>query len=266
MPGKGTRLSVLERFGFRRPSPATVIAVIALSVAVGGSATAAVVSGGGPGKDNTTASAAKKKAKNKRTGKGQRTIRLVGPQGQIGDPGSQGAAGPQGPAGADGVPGVDGAQGPQGDQGIQGETGATGATGATGPQGDQGSRGANGAKGDTGDRGPAGPEVVRYAADIAADGTVNHAYSNGLDPTVAYQSPNTYTITIPKDPSHPHLSYFMAVASLKAPTQTAAFVYTSVSGNTVSVNTGALANPAVGGPASFNVEVVELPAAVPPPQ
>lgn len=167
MPGKGTRKVVGAMRRIRRPSPATLIAVIALCVAVGGSATAAVVTSGGLGTENVTASAAKKKAKKK--SKSKRTARLVGPQGQKGDQGPQGPAGVQGPAGADGVPGPSGTDGAQGSQGEAGRDGQ---------DGEDGTDGQDGQDGDT---------TVRFGARIEADGSVAPpAYSNGSQPEIAH--------------------------------------------------------------------------------
>lgn len=99
----------------------------------------------------------------------------VGPQGPKGATGATGAAGPQGPKGSIGTAGATGPQGVAGATGATGATGAagpqgpkgdTGATGATGPQGAKGSTGATGATGATGSQGPAGPSgsTVGYTA------------------------------------------------------------------------------------------------------
>jgi hypothetical protein len=89
---------------FRRPSPALVIAVIAVFIAATGGAWAA---SGAPSNGPTAAGAAKKHVKINR-----------GPRGFRGRRGFRGAAGVAGPAGA---------------RGLTGPAGATGATGAIGP-------------------------------------------------------------------------------------------------------------------------------------
>jgi hypothetical protein len=97
---------VRERLG----SPALVVAVMALVVALCGGAFAASNPGGGK------ATASKTKAK-----KGPR-----GPKGPKGDPGP---AGPTGPAGAQGAPGAKGDTGAQGEKGPKGDKGDPGTNG-----------------------------------------------------------------------------------------------------------------------------------------
>ena len=84
------------------PSPALVIALIALFVALGGTGYAASQVGG----DHATAA---KKTKVKQGKRGPR-----GPRGPQGPRGLQGLTGPQGPQGAQGPQGPQGATGPQG--------------------------------------------------------------------------------------------------------------------------------------------------------
>ena len=75
---------------------------------------------------------------------------LHGARGPRGETGAQGPVGPTGAAvAAQGEPGVPGPKGETGAQGIQGDTGPTGPTGATG---------ATGATGPTGPAGPTGPQ------------------------------------------------------------------------------------------------------------
>ncbi|MGZ8794730.1 MAG: collagen-like triple helix repeat-containing protein [Gaiellaceae bacterium] len=88
-----------------RVSPAMVVAMLALLVALGGVSTAASIA-------TPQASEAKKKPKVLR--------------------GPRGLRGPAGPAGAQGIPG---ASGPKGDAGPAGSAGATGATGPPGQRG-----------------------------------------------------------------------------------------------------------------------------------
>lgn len=87
-----------------RPSPALVVAVLALFVAASGGAWAA---GGVPGTGDGTSMAQKKKKKKKAKAK-------RGPRGKRGLKGPSGGNGAQGPRGAAGFQGARGAQGPQG--------------------------------------------------------------------------------------------------------------------------------------------------------
>jgi Collagen triple helix repeat (20 copies) len=111
----------------RRFTPGLVVAMIALAVALSGSAMAA----------GLVTSAQIKNG----------TIRLIDlhPSTQDALEGKRGPAGPQGTTGA---------QGPQGARGV---AGANGATGAQGPQGFQGP------KGDKGDKGDAGPTPMTHS-------------------------------------------------------------------------------------------------------
>ncbi|HWI71749.1 MAG TPA: collagen-like protein [Baekduia sp.] len=103
----------------RRPSPAIVIAVIALIAAMSGSAVA----------DGVHAVAAKLK-------KGAVTTREIKDGSvRLADINKQDRASLKGAAGAPGAKGDTGAAGPKGATGANGEAGLTGATGATGPIG-----------------------------------------------------------------------------------------------------------------------------------
>jgi hypothetical protein len=125
-----TRLKALhERFG----ATGMVVAVIALVVALGGTALA---TGGFTSKQKKEIEKIAKKFAGKPG--------AVGPQGPAGAPGANGTAGAVGAQGATGL---------QGPTGPQGATGPKGATGATGPEGEAGATGASGATG------PAGPVV-----------------------------------------------------------------------------------------------------------
>lgn len=92
------------------PSPAMVVACVALFAALGGSAYAA-----GGLVHEATGSATKAKPKPKR--------------------GPRGKQGPAGPAGPQGVPGPKGPTGDKGAQGPKGDTGAAGKQGEAGPAG-----------------------------------------------------------------------------------------------------------------------------------
>jgi len=92
---------------------------------------------------------------------------LTGPTGPVGPIGPMGPIGPVGPIGATGLTGP---IGPQGDVGPMGPTGATGPQGLTGPQGPTGDTGATGPQGPpgaTGAQGPQGPAGTSAANALA---------------------------------------------------------------------------------------------------
>lgn len=122
------------------PSPAMVVALIALFVALGGTGYAATQLSQSHG----TAAAKKKKAKRVR--------------------------GPTGATGATGTTGLTGATGPIGPTGLTGATGATGATGPIGPGG-----GATGPAGPTGPSGASGATVVSSGASPNPAGAQSNA-------------------------------------------------------------------------------------------
>jgi Collagen triple helix repeat (20 copies) len=145
----------VSRFSFRRPSPALLVAFVALFVALGGGGALAAsklivhtdnIANGAVTNHKLAAGSVGlhklnvhvRSALSKITGRG-----IIGQQG---------------------------AQGAQGAQGPQGATGATGAIGATGATGPQGAKGDAGAAGQAGQQGPAGKSV--------ADETTNVAFSN----------------------------------------------------------------------------------------
>jgi hypothetical protein len=119
---------------FRRPSPAMVVACLALFVASTGTSIAA--------SHYLITSTKQIKPSVLKQLKGAR-----GPRGATGATGSQGAQGLKGDTGSQG------AQGLKGDTGLQGSKGDTG---TTGPQGLKGDTGASGATGETGPQGPSG--------------------------------------------------------------------------------------------------------------
>lgn len=141
----------------KRLTPATVLAMVALFVALAGSATAAgtVLITGKQIKDASIGLADLNPAA-KRSLRGQ--AGSVGPLGAPGSAGAQGVAGAPGAAGAQGAQGVAGAPGAAGAQGAQGAQGAAGERGLAGTQGPAGEKGATGAQGPAGERGPAGPQ------------------------------------------------------------------------------------------------------------
>jgi hypothetical protein len=126
---------MLAHFRFRRPSPAMVVALLALFVALGGSSYAALAL-----KKNSVSSKHIKNGQVKKADLAKNSVdaskvangRLLA---------EDFAAGQLQP-GPKGDPGATGATGPQG---AQGATGATGGTGATGPPGPPGPPGADGA-------------------------------------------------------------------------------------------------------------------------
>jgi Collagen triple helix repeat (20 copies) len=154
--------------------PSTVIALLALFVAVGGGT--AVASSLISGNAIRNHSIAERKLT---SGAIAHLHGLQGPPGPAGvtgpkgDTGATGLQGPAGPRGTTGPQGQQGAPGPQGDtgpQGPQGETGPQGPQGDTGPQGPQGATGPGGPKGDTGPQGatgPQGPSAVNALAEAS---------------------------------------------------------------------------------------------------
>lgn len=135
----------MKRIFDRKPSPALCVSILALIVAMSGSAYAAVqLSRDSIGKrhikDNAVRSAEVK------------DFSLLEDDFKLGElpSGPQGPAGATGPTGPPG--GATGPAGPTGPRGLDGRDGATGARGATGPQG-SGARGATGPSGATGAQG-----------------------------------------------------------------------------------------------------------------
>jgi hypothetical protein len=116
-----------EEMSNRRPSPALVVAVLALLVALSGTAVAAGVV---PlAKRALTADKAKLANNAKKLGgltATQLSARMRGPRGVAGPQGPKGDPGPAGPLGAAGPQGATGATGPKGDQGPAGPATAAG--------------------------------------------------------------------------------------------------------------------------------------------
>jgi hypothetical protein len=121
-----------------RPSPALVVAVLALVVALGGTATAA--SGLITGRQIAPSTVTGRNVKNHSLTASDLAPGTV----RRGAPGRTGATGPAGPTGAQGAPG------------------AAGAPGATGPAGPAGPEGPAGPQGPAGADGTAKPAVVEY--------------------------------------------------------------------------------------------------------
>ena len=145
-----------------RPSPAMIVALVALSSSLASGATAVTLLTGGDianrsltGKDLKPSSVTTKHVKNRSLVKRDfRKGHLL-----LGQIGPVGPAGPEGPAGAAG------AEGPRGETGAQGEAGATGGTGPAGPQGPAGPAGEDGVDGADGANG-ATNVVIRHSSDV----------------------------------------------------------------------------------------------------
>jgi len=140
----------MRKRSLRHPSPALVISLIALFVALGGTTYAAT--------NLPTNSVGTAQIKN-----GAVTKTKIAKKTRVELRGRKGAMGPQGPAGPkgnQGIPGAKGDQGPKGDQGIQG---------IQGPKGDQGIQGIQGIQG------PPGPSAMGYLTSaltkVAPNGT-----------------------------------------------------------------------------------------------
>jgi hypothetical protein len=139
----------MNRFARRRPSPATVISLVALFVALGGTSLAAVNMLVPKNSVNSASVIDGSLQKVDLSGKA-----VVALKGNRGAPGAQGAAGPAGAVGPAGQPGVAGAAGTPGAQGATGPAGANGTDGANGTNGAPGATGASGPQGATGQTGP----------------------------------------------------------------------------------------------------------------
>ena len=135
----------MRRILRQRPPSAMVIACLALSIALGGTASAAVLITGKEVKDGSLSG--RDIANRSLTGLDVRDRSLTpldfngsvqGPAGTAGPQGPKGDGGQQGPAGASGP------QGPKGDRGEQGPAGASGPAGPAGPAGTQGPSGVSG--------------------------------------------------------------------------------------------------------------------------
>lgn len=140
------------------PRPSTVIALVALAVALGGTGYAAtLLPAGSVGTAQLKNGAViSSKVKN---GSLQAADFAPGelPAGAQGPQGPAGSAGPQGPAGPAG------SQGPKGDTGAAGQ-GPAGPAGPAGPQGPKGDTGAAGSQGPQGPQGPPGISSLTYVA------------------------------------------------------------------------------------------------------
>jgi Collagen triple helix repeat (20 copies) len=135
----------VHRINFGRPSPALVIALVALFVSLGGTGYAASQgTGAGASKAKTAAKPVTKAQVNKMI-----AGYLTAHRAEL-----QGATGPGGAAGKNGDAGAKGDAGGKGDQGEKGDTGDKG------DSGDQGDKGDTGDKGERGEAGPQGPGAI----------------------------------------------------------------------------------------------------------
>lgn len=114
----------MHRLLSRRPSPALIVALVALFVALGGSAYAALAlpknSVGSAQLINGAVTPTKLSQASKRA------LSRPGPKGETGAPGPKGDLGPKGDPGPKGETGAQGPEGPKGDAGAKGDTGAAG--------------------------------------------------------------------------------------------------------------------------------------------
>jgi Collagen triple helix repeat (20 copies) len=136
--------------------PATIIAALALFVALGGGKAVAsgLISGSKILAHSIPASKLTSRA----------IASLHGKRGATGASGPAGPRGATGPTGAKGATGATGPQGPVGLQGPMGLQGPQGIAGPVGPQGPEGDTGPQGPKGATGAQGPAGSSAVNALA------------------------------------------------------------------------------------------------------
>lgn len=123
----------------RRPRHATIVAYLALFVALSGTSYAAVTLKAGSVTSREIRDGSVRVGDLARSARALPVILPVASVGPKGDPGRVGAAGAAGPSGASGLKGADGANGlagPAGADGAAGAAGAKGETGAAGPPGD----------------------------------------------------------------------------------------------------------------------------------
>jgi hypothetical protein len=114
----------MNRIRNSRPSPALLVALCALFIALSGTATAALMVSGSNIADGTITAKDIKRGTLGTRQLSAKSIRSL--RGQPGEHGLPGAPGPAGPAGPQGVKGDPGEPGPTGPPGLQGETGPRG--------------------------------------------------------------------------------------------------------------------------------------------
>ena len=164
---------------FRAPSPAMVIACIALSISLSGVGYAAVTI---PRNSVGTVQLKKNAVNSAKVKNGSLVARdfragqlLAGPRGPAGPQGVKGATGRTGPQG---VKGATGSTGPQGGEGATGRTGAQGLEGPAGPRGEQGASGTDGSPGLQGPEGPRGAEGQAGPAGPSGLATITRPTAN----------------------------------------------------------------------------------------
>jgi hypothetical protein len=183
----------------RWPTPAIVLAGLALFIALGGSAVAAsslihagniapdavtsraIRDGGVEPRDLSTRTQALLQSAGGVAGaKGDAGLNGAGTKGETGlsgSPGTNGANGPNGANGANGSDGTDGVDGVDGTDGAKGTNGIDGTNGTNGPNGANGANGPNGANGSDGTDGVDGTD--------GAKGTNGINGTNGTNGTIA---------------------------------------------------------------------------------
>lgn len=170
----------MNKLRAHRPSPALVIACLALFASLASGATAAkLLTGKQIAKKTITGKNVKPKTL---TGKHVKDGSLAAKDFKKGVFSAGGAAGPQGASGPEGARGVDGAPGTDGGAGVPG------APGRDGEDGGVGAAGPRGEKGDQGDAGPVGP-----AGDNGAAGATSVVIRQGSDTNI--QAAMTITVS-----------------------------------------------------------------------
>ncbi len=168
--------------GLHRPCPATIIALLALFVALGGTTYAAINlpanSVGTKQIKNGAITSAKVQDYSLLAKDFKRGQLPTGARGLQGPQGPQGQQGPQGPQAPQGVQGLQGIQGQQGLQGLKGDTGPSDAYAVKGPFGFAASQ-------EISVTVPTGLYVVLATADAynPTAGTLNNPACNLLGPT-----------------------------------------------------------------------------------
>jgi hypothetical protein len=172
-------------------SPGVLLGIIAVILAVAGTATAAsLISGQNIEKGSIPLNRLSKGTQSLVAKAGQ-----PGPAGSRGVPGNDGVNGKDGATGAKGDTGAAGAKGDTGSTGAKGDTGGIGPAGPQGPIGPKGSTGAagaDGAQGPAGPAGPVGPQGVKgdtgAKGDPGKDGIVNATVDGGTPGKTAADS------------------------------------------------------------------------------
>jgi Collagen triple helix repeat (20 copies) len=195
----------LPKIRLRRPSAGTVVAMVALSVALAPAAEAGskTLFAKNAGKvNNIKASKSPKPGQLvplDSKGKFPRTVIPAvpgtsagqpGSDGQSGSNGTQGPAGPRGETGPQGQPGERGPAGPAGSAGENGAPGAPGKDGAPGEKGPKGDTGDRGPQGSQGERGPTGPQGPQGAPGLSGVETVT---ANNFSQQVRLEASQTVT-------------------------------------------------------------------------